>query len=203
MKYPVLSENTTYTFSDYFKLVDYRDEILEHFGYSFHKKNYQLPRFSHELSHLNELKVCLERNINYISMINEAAKREFIIAPILMDIIDYTQTKIRVEFPLTVNNQLKGTLDYFLQSKSNLLVIEAKNSDLERGFMQLAIELIAIEKWTESETPLLYGAVSTGDIWRFGILERTTHAITQDLNLFRVPADLEELLRVLIAILEG
>ena len=48
-------------------------------------------------------------------MINEAAKREFIIAPILMDIIDYTQTKIRVEFPLMVNNQLKGTLDYFLQ----------------------------------------------------------------------------------------
>jgi hypothetical protein len=203
MKYPILSEKSTYTFSDYFKLVDYRDEILEHFGYSFHKKNNELPRFSNELSHLNELKICLERNINYISMINEAAKREFIIAPILMDIIDYTQTKIRVEFPLVVNNQLKGTLDYFLQSKNNLLVIEAKNSDLERGFMQLAVELIAIDKWTDSETPLLYGVVSTGDIWRFGILDRTTASITQDLNLFRVPADLDELLRVLIAILSS
>jgi hypothetical protein len=203
MKYQILSENTAYTFSDYFKLVDYRDEILEHFGYSFHKKNYELPRFSDELSHLNALKVCLERNVNHISLINEAAKREFIIAPILMDIIGYTQTKIRVEFPLTINNQLKGTLDYFLQSKNNLLIIEAKNSDFERGFMQLAVELIAIEKWTDNETPLLYGVVSTGEIWRFGILDRTTQSITQDLNLFRVPADLDELLRVLIAILDG
>jgi hypothetical protein len=202
MKYPILSEDSVYSFSDYFKLIDYRDEILEHFGYSFHKKNDELPRFSDELSHLNELKACLERNINYISLINEAAKRDFIIAPILMEIIDYTQTKIRVEFPLTINNQLKGTLDYFLQSKNNLLVIDAKNSDLERD-MQLAVELIAIEKWTDNETPRLYGVVSTGDIWRFGILDRTTQSITQDLNLFRVPADLDELLRVLIAILDG
>ena len=69
--------------------------------------------------------------------------------------------------------------------------------------MQLAVELIAIDKWTESETPLLYGVVSTGDIWRFGILDRTKQTITQDLNLFRVPIDLEELLRVLLAILES
>ncbi|MFK5970186.1 MAG: hypothetical protein QM487_08735 [Candidatus Marithrix sp.] len=202
MKYPILSESSSYSFADYFKLVDYREEILAYFDYSFKKKDCELPSFTDELSHLNELKICLNRNINYINLTNEAAKREFIIAPILMDIIDYTQTKIRVEFPLTVNNLLKGTLDYFLQSKNNLLVIEAKNSDLERGFMQLAVELIAIEKWTDSEELLLYGVVSTGDIWQFGILNRTTKSITQDLNLFRVPADLDELLRILIAILK-
>ena len=118
-----------------------------------------------------------------------------------MDIIHYTQTKIKVEFPLTINEQLKGTLDYLLQSRNSLLVIEAKNSDLERGFMQLAIELIAIEKWNNNDIPLLYGAVSTGDIWRFGILDCSTKSIIQDLNLFRVPADLDELLRIIIAIL--
>ena len=118
MKYPILSESNSYSFADYFKLVDYREEILAYFDYSFQKQDCELPRFPDELSHLTELKTCLNRNINYINLTNEAAKREFIIAPILMDIIDYTQTKIRVEFPLTVNNMLKGTLDYFLQSKT-------------------------------------------------------------------------------------
>ncbi|EDN69387.1 conserved hypothetical protein [Beggiatoa sp. PS] len=60
MKYPIISEKSSYTFSDYFKLVDYQDEIFEHFGYSFHKQNIQWPRDSNELSHLKELKACLE-----------------------------------------------------------------------------------------------------------------------------------------------
>lgn len=64
--------------------------------------------------------------------------------------------------------------------------------------MQLAVELIALDQWTDSPSDHLYGAVSTGEIWRFGILERTAKRITQDLNLFRVPADLEELLRRVI-----
>jgi len=201
-KYTIISENSSYTFSDYFKLVDYRDEIINYFGYLFQKGNYELPRITDELTHLNELKANLEKNIAYVGITNEAAKREFIIAPILMEIIDYSHTKIRVEFPLTLNDQLKGTLDYYLQSKNNLLIIEAKNSDLERGFMQLAVELIALDEWIDDETPqLLYGAVSTGEIWRFGILDRQQKSITQDLNLFRVPTDLEDLLRVLVAIL--
>lgn len=37
MKYPILSENNSYSFADYFKLVDYREEVLAHFGYSFQK----------------------------------------------------------------------------------------------------------------------------------------------------------------------
>jgi len=47
------------------------------------------------------------------------------------------------------------------------------------------------------------GAVSTGSIWQFGKLERSAKMVVQDVNLFRVPADVEEVLRVLIAILNG
>lgn len=201
MKPTILSENTAYNFSDYFKLVDYLEDILAYFAYAFAKQYYELPRHLEPLPSLAELKARLTRNLPYISLTNEAAKREFLIAPILLELVDYTHAKIKVEFPLTINDQLKGTLDYYLQSHHNLLVIEAKNSDLERGFMQLAVELIALDKWTDSITPHLYGAVSTGEIWRFGILERSTTTIIQDLNLFRVPADLEELLQILIAIL--
>ncbi len=202
MKTSVLVENATYNFSDYFKLVDYQEDILAYFGFGFTKQSLSLP---HHLEPLNSpivaLKARLTRNLPHISLTNETAKREFLIAPILLELLDYTQVKIKVEFPLNVSEQLKGTLDYYLQSQQNLLIIEAKNSDLERGFMQLAVELIALDKWTDNPSEPLYGAVSTGEIWRFGILERTTKQIVQDLNLFRVPTDLEELLSILIAIL--
>ncbi len=197
----IISKNTSYTFSDYFKLVAYRDEIIEYFGYSFSATNYRFPPIDSKILDLKTLKSSLEKNINYIGINTEIAKREFMIAPILMNLIDYVHPKIKVEFPLTFNHQLKGTLDYYLQSNDDLLIIEAKNSDLERGFMQLAVELIALDKWTDKEAPILYGAVSTGNIWQFSILERKTKIIHQDLNLFRVPADLTELFSVLILIL--
>ncbi|USR89540.1 hypothetical protein NEA10_11645 [Phormidium yuhuli AB48] len=48
-----------------------------------------------------------------------------------------------------------------------------------------------------------YGVVSTGDIWQFGRLNCQQHQVEQDLNLYRVPADLEQLFPILIAILAG
>jgi hypothetical protein len=200
-KNSIISDDSIYTFSDYFKLVDYRDEIIEYFGYSFSATQYKFPHSDTKVLNLKTLRENIEKNINYIGINTEIAKREFMIAPVLMSLIDFVHPKIKVEFPLIFNHQLKGTLDYYLQSKDNLLVIEAKNSDLERGFMQLAVELIALDKWTDKEMPKLYGAVSTGSIWQFAILNRKTKVIHQDLNLFRVPADLTELFSVLIAIL--
>ena len=50
---------------------------------------------------------------------------------------------------------------------------------------------------------VFYGAVTIGDVWRFGKLERNQQQITQDLNLFKVPDDLDSLVRVLLGILEG
>lgn len=101
----------------------------------------------------------------------------------------------------TVNNWFKGNLAYLLRSTNNLLVIEAKNDDLTRGFTQLAVELIALSHIEEQN--VFYGAVTMGDIWRFGNLDRTQQQITQDINLFKVPDDLDNLVRVLIGILEG
>jgi len=44
--------------------------------------------------------------------------------------------------------------------------------------------------------------ISTGNIWQFGQFHRQDRQIIQDWNLFRVPADLEELLRILVHLLE-
>ncbi|MGD1907329.1 MAG: hypothetical protein ACFB0C_15275 [Leptolyngbyaceae cyanobacterium] len=40
-------------------------------------------------------------------------------------------------------------------------------------------------------------------MWQFGVLHRQDQRIEQDLNLYRVTADLEELFRILVAILRG
>ncbi|MDE5101167.1 MAG: hypothetical protein O4861_23685, partial [Trichodesmium sp. St16_bin4-tuft] len=86
---------------------------------------------------------------------------------------------------------------------NNLLVIEAKDENLERGFKQLAVELIALDKRTEPAQNLLYGAVSIGKIWQFALLKRLDKEVKQDLNLYRVPNDLEDLMKILVAILTG
>ena len=60
---------------------------------------------------------------------------------------------------------------------------------------------IALDQWTTSNEPLLYGAVSTGDVWQFGLLNREQKQVQQDLNLYRVPADLNDLFSSIVAIL--
>lgn len=65
-----------------------------------------------------------------------------LITPIVLTLIDYTQTQLRIEYTLNVSEQLKGNLDYYLHTDHTLLVIEAKHADLARGFTQLAVELL-------------------------------------------------------------
>ena len=108
-----------------------------------------------------------------------------------------------MEYPLHVTKQLKGKLDYYLQHKTNLLIIEAKHDDLTRGFTQLAIELIALDQWLDDDDKPLYGIITIGDAWRFAILDRVQKQICQDIRLYSIPTELEELLRILIAILTG
>lgn len=84
-------------------------------------------------------------------------------------------------YPVAVSNQLKGSLDYLLQNHQTFLVIEAKNEDLERGFLQLAVELIALDQWIESDQAILPGAISTGNIWQFGQFVRQSRVVTNSL----------------------
>jgi hypothetical protein len=49
---------------------------------------------------------------------------------------------------------------------------------------------------------MIYGAVTMGTLWTFGILEESSKTIFQDILSYRVPSDLEELVRVLVGILE-
>jgi len=108
-----------------------------------------------------------------ITINSEIAKREFLIAPILVEIAKNTDSKINVEYPIEIDDRLSGSLDYLICSKQELIVIEAKKGDLEKGFSQLSTELIALDKYEENNAGnMLYGAITIGDVWKFGILKR-------------------------------
>ena len=53
------------------------------------------------------------------------------------------------------------------------------------------------------EQDIYYGAVTIGDVWRFGKLDRVNQVVTQDINLFKVPDDLDDLAKVIVGILQG
>lgn len=202
MRPSLFPDDASYTFADYFRLHFDIEDLLAHFGYTYQVANYCLPRSTRPLDRLDDLQSRLEESLPYVSLNNEIARREFLIAPVLLDVVHYTHAKIRTEFPITVNAQLKGTVDYYVQQANNLLIVEAKNADLQQGFVQLAVELVAFDQWLiTQDTPLLYGVVSMGNIWQFGILDRAANRVTQDYNLFRVPADLSDLMPILVAIL--
>jgi hypothetical protein len=198
----IIQPDQSYTFSDYFKLNFAPQDILAYFNVSLQRQVLNLPQYAGQLDRLIDLKARIEESLPRLSLTSEMARREFLIAPVLTDILHYTQATLNVEYPVAVSHQLKGSLDYLLQNDQTFLVIEAKNEDLERGFLQLAIELIALDQWIDSTQPILQGAISTGNIWQFGQFDRAARAITQDLNLYRVPTDLDELLRILVETIE-
>jgi hypothetical protein len=198
----VLQPGAVYTFSKYSELPFDRDDILADLNCTIENVVLTLPRYQGTLQRLEELRERIQAAYLYTTISSEQARREFLIAPIISELCRQAQSKVRVEYPVVVNDWLRGTLDYCFQADS-FLVIEAKRENLYTGFTQLAAELIALDQWTDSNLPILYGAITTGEIWRFGLYQRQECKVIEDRTLYRVPEELEELLRIMVAILLG
>ncbi|MEQ9369708.1 MAG: hypothetical protein RIG63_11875 [Coleofasciculus chthonoplastes F3-SA18-01] len=197
----ILQEGQSYTFRSYFEMPYEAEEILAEFDYTLVRSRLVLPVSDRAFLGLPELKQRLEDALLIVSLSSEAARREALVFPVLLEVARFCQCQIRIEYPLNVNNWLKGTLDYLLRREHSLLVIEAKNDDLSRGFTQLAVELIALAQAEEKE--VLYGAVTIGNVWNFGKLDVKELKIKQDITLYRVPDDLEQLAHILLGIVAG
>lgn len=175
---------------------------MTYFEYSFELTSLPLPRAEKPLETIDRLRHRLEESLPFVTLDSESARREFLIAPLVLELVHLIHVKVKVSYFLKATEQLKGLLDYYLQSGDSLLIIEVKDENLERGFKQLAAELIALDKVTDASAGnLLYGAVSIGRIWQFAVLDRQQKKISQDLELYRVPADVELLMSILMAIL--
>ncbi|WP_446372226.1 hypothetical protein [Coleofasciculus sp. G3-WIS-01] len=195
----LLDPNQSYTFSKIFELRILADELANEFGYKLIRKRLTLPQYQSELEQLENLKNRIESVLPYVDLSSEASRREVLISQVLLQLVQYTKSQLRIEYPIKVNEQLQGYLDYLLRNETELLVIEAKREDLDYGFTQLVAEMIALDQWDRTpEQSILIGAVTTGTVWQFGCLHRKTKEIEQVLNLYRVPDDLEPLMRILV-----
>jgi hypothetical protein len=200
----ILKDDKRYTFSDYFYLANPTEEIANYFGYALATKilDWPLPADLDKTS-IAALQRSFYELLPNITMDSEMAKRDFMIAPILWEAIRHAKAKINVEYPIDIDHRLSGSLDYLVRSNQQIIVIEAKKGDLDKGFNQLVAEMIALDL-SEEPQPLgsLYGAVSISELWRFGILHRRERRIDRDLHTYRVPEDMEQVLAIIIGILK-
>ena len=200
----IFKEEKKYTFSDYFDFTNPTEEIANAFGYSFTTKILDLP-VATDID--KDVIVTLQEDfyeiLSKITLNSEIAKRDFMIAPVLWGVIRYAKAKINVEYQIDIDNRLSGSLDYLIRSNQEIIVIEAKKGDIDKGFNQLIAEMIALDMYEEEGLPSsLYGAVSIGELWRFGILDRKEKNIYRDLHTYRVPEDIEKVFMVILGILQ-
>ncbi|MBP0013795.1 MAG: hypothetical protein J7545_01180 [Roseofilum sp. SBFL] len=194
----ILDPNQSYTFSQIVDLNIDPQDLAEEFGYSLERLRLDLRQYSGELNLLEQTRSRIERVLPHVSLITETSRREVLISHIVLDLVEYTQASLRIEYPLKVD-PLQGILDYLLRTESQLLVIEAKKEDLTYGFTQLVAEMIALDRWEKTPNqPILIGAVTTGFIWKFGRLDREQKYFQEGLDSYRVLEDIEPLLRILI-----
>ncbi|MBF0398912.1 MAG: hypothetical protein HQK78_19195 [Desulfobacterales bacterium] len=203
MKKSIFKEGKKYTFRDYFDLPNPTEEIINELGYSYSLGIIELPKSENcDIHSIQNLKDNYYKVLPKINLDSEAAKREFLIAPILFEVAKSTDSKISVEYQIEIDDKLSGYMDYLIRSKQEIVIIEAKKGDIDKGFNQLAAELIALDKYEDENNNLLYGAITIGEMWRFSILNRKTKHITKDIHSFTVPEDVEIIFRILVGITE-
>lgn len=195
----ILQDGASYTFRSYFELPQDTDEVLAEFGYTYGKARLNFPVSSQPMPGLETLQAQIEETLPYVQLTSESAKREVLVAPVLMRVATLSHQVLRFEYPLKVNAWLQGTLDYLIRAHHSLVVVEAKRDDLTRGFTQLAVEMIALAM-DDAAPDQIYGVVTMGNLWVFGLLDRPTRCITQDISSYRVPDDVEGLVRTLVGI---
>ncbi len=203
MKKSIFKEGKKYTFSDYFEMNNPTEEIVGEFGYSFSYEVINLPQSTdYNIADIKKLQETYYQIFPNISLNSEIAKREFLIAPILTEIVKNTDSKINVEYAIEVDDKLSGSLDYLIRGNQELLVIEAKKGDLDKGFNQLSAQLIALDKYEENDfNYILYGAITIGEVWKFAILNRTEKKILKDINSYTIPAEVEKVFSILMGLL--
>jgi hypothetical protein len=112
----------------------------------------------------------------------EKAKSELIIMPILVEIHELFRDQISLfsgkTFNFDANLGLNGICDYLITKSPGQVVIEspvvvmveAKQGDLNSGWGQCIAEMVAAQKFNEiaqDSIPAVYGVVTNGTLWQF------------------------------------
>ena len=140
----------------------------------------------------------------------EKARSELLITPVLLDIWRQAQSQISLfsgtEFHVDEARGLTGYCDYILsRSKQQLtinvpvvMIVEAKNENIKGGLGQCIAEMIAAQIFNEREDTTIetiYGAVTTGEIWKF--LKLVGAVVSIDLSAYYIVRDVPKILGIL------
>jgi len=116
----------------------------------------------------------------------EKARSELIIAPVLIELKRQFNDRFSffsgIDFNVDPAQGLNGKCDYILSKSEEqlyvaapiLVMVEAKNDRVKEGIPQCIAEMIAAKRFNEARSnPIstIYGAVSTGSLWKFLKLE--------------------------------
>ncbi|NEO66184.1 MAG: hypothetical protein F6J98_39705 [Moorea sp. SIO4G2] len=150
-----------------------------------------------ELEISDYLAQTLKRNVPLALAINtEKARSELIIINILLEVKEksYDQ-KISlfsgIDFNVDKEKGLTGFCDYIISGSEEQLylelpvitIVEAKNENIISGLGQCIAEMYAAQLFNQEashELSWVYGAVTTGDEWRFVKLEKNVAYIDND-----------------------
>lgn len=114
---------------------------------------------------------------------SEYAICENIISPILTEIWRSYMQQFLVwsHQPLNYDENLSGVPDYVVAKRSPrgkvvlekpyMILVEAKKDNFEEGWGQCLAEMLAAQKINDDLTKKLFGVVSNGKLWEFGVLE--------------------------------
>jgi hypothetical protein len=116
----------------------------------------------------------------------EKARSEMIIAPILLEMKRRLNHQISLfsgtDFNVDFEQGLNGICDFIISlspeqlfiSAPVITIVEAKNDNIKSGLGQCVAEMIAAQLFNEregNEIKLIYGVVTTGELWKFLKLE--------------------------------
>lgn len=128
------------------------------------------------------------RRAGPVALVSEKARSEFIVAPILLEMREVAAQPIviysGIRFDVAPEEGLQDICD-FIVSRSELsptlqaplvMLVEAKKNDIESGLGQCAAEMIAAQCFNQQEgnpTNIIYGCITTGELWQFLQLDGT------------------------------
>jgi hypothetical protein len=150
------------------------------------------------------LTILLEKNTR-LPLLNEKAKSEFIIAPILVEMWEQNprfKPFSGMTFNIDSKRGLKGVCDFLISAKQDAVrlaspivcVFEAKNDNLEDWYGQCGSEMYAARLFNQSKNEpyeVIYGAVTNGGEWQF--LKLTENELLVDSRKYGI-VNLPELL---------
>ena len=199
--------------------MSYKDFTLEkvrkQFGLAIESNQDLFTRVSQPLLLAQEFTAYLNYSVPLALSINtEKARSEMVIAPMLVQLKRLLNDQISlfsgVEFSVDSAQDLVGFCDFIISlsqqqlyiSAPALIIFEAKNENIKGGLGQCLAAMVAARIFNEREgqpLPQIYGAVTTGNQWKFlRLVDQTAYVDQRDYYIDQ----LETLMGILVSLVQ-